>query len=233
MSGRLLVVDDDRAILYALRRLLGSRGYHVDTALSAEAALDHLERERIDLMLLDVGLPGRDGLTFCRQVRGRWRFPIIMVSARDGSTDKALGLEVGADDYVAKPFDPAELLARVRAQLRRAEEYSSIRSESTAIIVGELRIDAEQRQVFRGDRPIPLTEREFGLMHMLARNMDRALDRSYLFESVWGYDAEMSPKTLAVYIRRLRVKIERDPEHPEYLHTMRGFGYKLSAPGGQ
>jgi DNA-binding response OmpR family regulator len=230
MAGRLLIVDNDRAILNSLRRLLTVRGYHVHSLTCADEALAHLQRERVDLMILDVSLPGRDGLSFCHQVRTRWHFPIIILSGRDGTADKVIGLEAGADDYVTKPFDPPELLARVRAQLRRAGEYSQPSAEPGAISIGDLRIDADQRQAFVADRPISLTDREFELMLLFARNRWRALARNYLFEAVWGYDAELSPKTLAVYVRRLRMKIERDPENPEYLHTVRGYGYKLAPP---
>lgn len=230
MSGRLLVVDDDQAILSVLRRLLSTHGYHVETARSAEDALASLERERIDLMLLDVGLPGRDGFTFCRQVRGRWHFPIIMLTARGGTADKAVGLELGADDYVTKPFEPTELIARIRAQLRRSIEYSNPTAEPDAIVAGDLRIDTGERQAFLADQPVSLTEREFALLYLLACNVRRALTHNYLFEAVWGYDAELSPKTLAVYIHRLRTKVERDPEHPQYIHTVRGFGYRFAPP---
>lgn len=230
MAGRLLIVDDDRSLQSSLRRFFALRGYHVHSAPSAEEALAYLQHERVDMMLLDVCLPGRDGLSLCRQVRSRWYFPILVMSARCGTDDKIVGLEAGADDYVAKPCDPSELLARVRAHLRRADEYSQPEPEPGAIAAGDLRIDAAQRQAFVRGRPIRLTDREFELMLLFSRNLWRALARKYLFEAVWGYDAELSPKTLAVYIRRLRMKIERDPENPEYIHTVRGYGYKLAPP---
>jgi DNA-binding response OmpR family regulator len=230
MAGRVLVVDDDRPVQNSLRRLLALRGYHVHAVPSAEEALAYLRRERVDLMLLDLSLPGRDGLSLCRQVRSRWHFPIMVISARSDTDDKIVALEAGADDYITKPFDPPEILARVRAHLRRVDEYSQPEPEPGAIAIGDLRIDPAQRQAFVAGEPVRLTDREFELMLLFSRNLWRALARKYLFEAVWGYDAELSPKTLAVYIRRLRMKIERDPENPEYIHTVRGYGYKLAPP---
>jgi DNA-binding response OmpR family regulator len=163
-------------------------------------------------------------------VRSRLRLPIIMLTGRDAVADKVVGLEVGADDYVTKPFDPPELLARVRAQLRRAQEYNEAAAGSDKIVVGHLVVDPGVRDAFFYDRPARLTQKEFELLHLLARHQGRALARDWLFEQVWGYDAELGVKTLAVYIRRLRCKIENDPDNPRYLLTVRGFGYKLAPP---
>jgi two-component system, OmpR family, response regulator VicR len=226
MASRILIVDDDRAILAALQRLLEREGYQVFSAVSAEEALAQLEAQPVELALLDVALPGQDGLSLCRQIRGEWRFPVIMLTGRGTTVDKIVGLEMGADDYITKPFDPGELLARVRAQLRRSQEYADA-AESAPIQVGSLQVDPVRRQVAIDGRALTLTEREFELLHTLARNRGRPLHRDQLFEAVWGYDSELAGNLLAVYVRRLRRKIERDPETPEYLHTVRGYGYKL------
>jgi two-component system, OmpR family, response regulator VicR len=226
MASRILIVDDDRSILAALQRLLEREGYQVFSAVSAEEAITQLEAQPVELALLDVALPGQDGLSLCRQIRSEWRFPVIMLTGRGTTVDKIVGLEMGADDYVTKPFDPGELLARVRAQLRRSQEYADA-AESAPIQVGSLQVDPVRRQVAIDGRALTLTEREFELLHTLARNRGRPLHRDQLFEAVWGYDSELAGNLLAVYVRRLRRKIERDPETPEYLHTVRGYGYKL------
>jgi two-component system, OmpR family, response regulator VicR len=226
MASRILIVDDDRSILAALQRLLEREGYQVFSAVSAEEAITQLEAQPVELALLDVALPGQDGLSLCRQIRSEWRFPVIMLTGRGTTVDKIVGLEMGADDYVTKPFDPGELLARVRAQLRRSQEYADA-AESASIQVGSLQVDPVRRQVAIDGRALTLTEREFELLHTLARNRGRPLHRDQLFEAVWGYDSELAGNLLAVYVRRLRRKIERDPETPEYLHTVRGYGYKL------
>jgi len=226
MPSRILIVDDDRAILAALQRLLEREGYQVQSAVSAEEAMALLEAQPVELALLDIALPGQDGLTLCRQIRGEWRFPVIMLTGRGSTVDKIVGLEMGADDYVTKPFDPGELLARVRAQLRRAHDYTEA-EENAPIQVGALQVDPGRRLAAIDGRTLTLTEREFELLHTLARNRGRPLHRDQLFEAVWGYDSELAGNLLAVYVRRLRRKIERDPEAPQYLHTVRGYGYKL------
>jgi DNA-binding response OmpR family regulator len=200
--------------------------------VSAEEAWLVLTSEPIDLLILDLSLPGQDGLTFCRRVRARWQFPILMVTARGESADKVVGLELGADDYLVKPFEPRELLARVRAQLRRAGEYNAGEARPNQILLGQLTIDVDRRDAFIDGRPAGLTDREFELLHLLARHRDKAMNKDYLFETVWGYDADLATKALAVYVRRLRQKIELDPDHPRYLLTIRGFGYKLVNPDG-
>jgi two-component system, OmpR family, response regulator VicR len=230
MSARILLVDDDRAILRSVERLLSGQGYFVTSSVSAEEAWLILNRETVDLMVLDLSLPGQDGLSFCRRVRARWQFPILMVTARSDSADKVVGLELGADDYLTKPFEPRELLARVRAQLRRVGEYNAAETRPDVIELGRLVIDVDRRDAFLEGRPASLTDREFELLHLLARHRGKAMNKDYLFETVWGYDAELATKALAVYVRRLRQKIEADPDNPRYLLTVRGFGYKLVNP---
>jgi len=227
---RLLLVDDDRFLLRAVEKLLTAEGYFCLTAGTADEARRHLNGNPFDMIVLDVGLPDQDGFTFCRQIRARHRMPILFLTAREDGSDKVIGLEVGADDYLTKPFAPRELVARVRAHLRRAGEYSVAEGKPNQIVLGELIIDSDSRDAFRNGIASHLTEREFELLHLLARHREKALASDWIFENVWGFDAEMGVKTLAVYVRRLRMKIEPDPDHPVMLLTVRGFGYKLT-PG--
>lgn len=225
---RLLLVDDDRFLLRAVEKLLTAEGYFCLTAGTADEARRHLNGNPFDMIVLDVNLPDQDGFTLCRQIRTHHRMPILFLTAREDGSDKVIGLEVGADDYLTKPFAPRELVARVRAHLRRATEYSLPEGKPNRIVLGELVIDSDSRDAFRNGVPAQLTEREFELLHLLARHREKALASDWIFENVWGFDAEMGAKTLAVYIRRLRMKIEPDPGHPVMLLTVRGFGYKLT-----
>jgi DNA-binding response OmpR family regulator len=226
---RLLLIDDDRFLLRALEKLLTAEGYYCQTAVSAAEARHALEGDPFDMIVLDVGLPDQDGFTLCRQIRAKHRMPILFLTARDDNADKVVGLEVGADDYLTKPFAPRELVARVRAQLRRVMEYNRAPEAPNQIALGSLVVDMDRRDALRDGESAHLTEREFELLLLLARHRDKALATHWIFENVWGFDAEMGVKTLAVYIRRLRCKIEADPDNPQFLHTVRGFGYKLSA----
>ncbi len=228
MPGKLLLVDDDRFILNALTRLLAVNNYHCVTAVNAKEAWQSLQSEEFDLLILDVGLPDQDGISLCRRVRTKHHMPIIMLTARDGASDKVIALEVGADDYICKPFDPQEVLARVRAHLRRNQEYNVEVRKSERFDFGTLVIDVDARDAYVNEVPAKLTDREFELLLMLARNRGRAVGRDWLFEEVWGYDAELGIKTLAVYIRRVRMKVEADPDNPKFIQTVRGFGYKMT-----
>ncbi|MCC2667909.1 MAG: Response regulator consisting of a CheY-like receiver domain and a winged-helix DNA-binding domain [Armatimonadetes bacterium] len=228
---RLLLVDDDRLLLRSLEKLFAAEQYYCRSAHTAAEALSILATEgenAFDLLVLDVGLPDMDGLTACRRVRAHHRLPILMLTARSEITDRVAGLEVGADDYLPKPFDPRELLARVRAQLRRGSEYTQPPEEHEQIPIGGLLLDVGAHVVSRGAEEIPLTSREFELLHLLARHRGKALATNWIFEQLWGYDAELGVKTLTVCVRRLRQKIEVDPARPELLLTVRGFGYKLA-----
>ena len=224
---RILLVDDDRFLLRAVEKLLSAEGYFCHSSVSAEEARQALTGDPFDVVILDVGLPDQDGISLCRQIRAKHRMPIIFLSARDDNSDKVIGLEVGADDYLTKPFTPRELVARVRAHLRRVEEYSKPLEVSNKVTIGDLVVDIDRRDALRDGIPSGLTEREFELLHLLARNREKALATDWIFENVWGYNADLGVKTLAVYVRRLRCKIEADPDHPKHLLTVRGFGYKL------
>ncbi len=231
MAGKILLVDDDRFILNPLARVLGLQGYHCTLAVTAAEAWQALEKEAFDLMLLDIGLPDMDGVSLCRRVRSKYQMPIMMLTAREAISDKVVSLEVGADDYITKPFDPQEVLARVRAHLRRSQEYGTPREkEKNLLKIGDLTIDFDARDAYRNGVAAHLTAREFELLEILAKNQGRALARDWLFESIWGYDAEMGVKTLVVSMRRLRCKIETEPDNPRYLLTVRGYGYKFAAP---
>jgi two-component system response regulator VicR len=225
---RLLLIDDDRFLLRALENLLSAEGYFCQAAVTAEEARAALRGEPFDMVILDVGLPDQDGISLCRQIRTRHRMPILMLSARGDNADKVVGLEVGADDYLTKPFMPRELIARVRAQLRRALEYSQPSEPNNQIAIGSLLIDMDSRDALCAGRPAHLTGREFALLHFLARHRNRALATEWIFENVWGYGAALGVKTLAVFVRRVRCKIEADPENPRFLQTVRGYGYKLT-----
>lgn len=230
MAGKILIVEDDRAVAQSLMRLLARAGYFVQTAVSAEDASAHLREDAsYDLALLDVGLPGRDGFACCRQLREMgWRRPILMLTGRSGSADKVAGLEAGADDYVAKPFEPAELLARIHAHLRRSRDYNVPDDQAAVITVGpEFVVDLRIRDAVVKGELVHLTDREYELLLLLARSLGTALSKTWLFQEIWGCAPEMGLKALAVYVRRLRQKIEDDENKPRYVQTVRGFGYKL------
>ena len=226
MPDRILIVDDDRFLLDNLRKLLQREGYEVATAPSGDEAQNQLLRQPCDLMILDLGLPGTDGITTCRRLRVRHTFPIIMLTARTDAIDKVIGLEVGADDYLTKPFEPSELIARVRAQLRRAKEYQRER-EGGDLTIGALRVDMERRSVTVGGRAVVLTSREFDLLAHLASCKGRVVSREALFEAAWGFDPDFNTNSLDVHVYRVRKKLEADPAAPRYLHTVRGYGYRL------
>jgi DNA-binding response OmpR family regulator len=227
MSARLLLVDDDRFLLDNVKRLLSAQGYEVRTASSAEDAFRKVAEEPPDLMVLDVGLPDSDGVSLCRRIRAKWRFPVIMLTARSDALDKVIGLEVGADDYLTKPFEPAELVARVRAQLRRSQEYQATDASPGPLTIGALEIDHDSRHARVDGRTVSLTNKEFELLALLAKNAGRVLTREVLFETVWGYEMDFNSNSLDVYMYRLRKKLESDPDNPRYLHTLKGYGYRL------
>jgi len=222
---RTLIVDDDVYLLQALQKLLGTNGHcchAVTTAEQARAALETSADEApFDLVVLDVGLPDLSGFVLCRQLRQRHHLPILLLTARSSSEDQVLGLELGADDYVTKPFDPRELLARIHALLRRASEYTLPAERVRQIDLGEVVLDLDRRDAYRGGRPVHLTDREFELLCLLARHRGQALSSRWIFEVLWGTPADLGFKTLTVHVQRLRRKIEADPQHPRLLLTAR------------
>ena len=226
-----MIVEDDRAIVQSLMRLLARDGYYLHAVLTGEDAVSHLHEDpSYDLVLLDVALPGMDGFTCCRSLRQQgWRKPVLMLTGRSGGADKIAGLNVGADDYITKPFDPNELLARVQAHLRRSREYAVPIEEATVLPLGPLRLlDLRSRDAVVEGQPAHLTDREYEVLLLLARQRGTALDKTWLFQQVWGNAPEEGIKALAVYIRRLRRKIEADEDNPTCILTVRGFGYKLA-----
>ena len=225
---RILVVDDDPPSVKMTAFLLREEGYEVITADNGRAALEIVESQSPDLVIMDVMMPQLDGLEVTRRIRQTMDVPIIILSAKGDTADKVTGLEVGADDYLAKPFEPSELLARVKAVLRRSEIFAYDDSQSR-VAVGNLRLDPVGNKVIRDDdgTEIELTPIEFRLLHVLMRNAGRVLSHDFLLSNAWGYDYEGYSNQIAVYIRRLRTKIEKDPGHPEYLQTIRGIGYKF------
>jgi DNA-binding response OmpR family regulator len=222
-----LVVDDEPIVLDVVRRYLERDGHRVVTAASGDEARTKIEDERPDLVLLDVMLPGEtDGLALCRWIRSTSELPVILVTARGEESDRIVGLELGADDYVTKPFSPRELATRVKTVLRRVRPGVRPR---TSVAVGGLVIDAAKHEVLRDGDPLQLTAREFELLWFLASNPNNVFSRDQLMHRVWGYSSALDTGTVTVHMRRLREKVERDPSHPQLLETVWGVGYRLRA----
>lgn len=233
MSSRILVVEDEKPIADIIRFNLEKEGYQVDCIHNGDEAIQVALESPPDLMLLDLMLPGADGIEVCRQVRQKHSFPIIMLTAKDTEFDKVLGLEIGADDYVTKPFSNRELLARIKANLRRVQsqkETAESNQENHLIQIGDLTIDASSFVVKKRSKPIDLTHREFELLLYLAQHVHQVLTREHLLQSVWGYDYFGDVRTVDVTIRRLREKVEDDPGAPQYIITRRGIGYTMRDP---
>ncbi len=223
--ARVLVADDDRAIRESLERVLSLEGYRVATVADGAAALESARSVPADLMVLDLMMPSVDGLTVCRVLRSEGdRTPILMLTARTETSDRVAGLDAGADDYLPKPFDPAELLARVRALLRRTRPEP--RAEASVLQVVDLRLDPAARRCWRADQELELSKTEFDLLELLMFNTGIVLDRSRIYEEIWGYDFGPDSKNLAVYISYLRRKVD-DGQDVKLIHTVRGVGYTL------
>ena len=223
---RVLVVEDEESFSDALSYLLRREGYDVAVATNGPEAIALFERSGADLVLLDLMLPGLPGTEVCRAIRQRSVVPIIIVTARDAEVDKVVGLELGADDYVTKPFSSRELVARIRAVLRRGVESDEL--ISSVVEAGPVRMDVERHTVTVDGTQVTLPLKEFDLLELLLRNADRVLTRSQLIDRVWGSDYVGDTKTLDVHVKRLRAKIESDPANPKHLVTVRGLGYKFS-----
>jgi len=226
-SPRILLVDDEQALQTLLTYPLRKEGYDVVPARDGREALDRFAEQRFDLVVLDIMLPKLDGIEVCRRLRSRSQVPIIMLTAKDDEVDKVLGLEMGADDYITKPFSVREFRSRVRAALRRAEMLNSRLGSEEPIAAGELRIDSERRAVSMNGSGVELTYVEFEILSSLARAPGRVFTREVLLERVWGDSAYRDPRTVDVHVRHLREKLEKDPRHPEYLLTVRGVGYRF------
>ena len=237
MAKKILVVDDEKPISDIVKFNLDKEGYDVVTAYDGEEALKKVEAESPDLILLDLMLPKIDGLEVARQIRKEHDTPIIMLTAKDSEIDKVLGLELGADDYVTKPFSNRELVARVKANLRRTASSNAASNEedeaNKELEVGDLTIHPDAYTVTKRGENIELTHREFELLHYLARHLGQVMTREHLLQTVWGYDYFGDVRTVDVTVRRLREKIEDNPSHPEWLVTRRGVGYYLRNPDAE
>ena len=226
-AARILLVDDEQAVQTLLSYPLRRDGYDVISAHDGQEALDRFAEQRFDLVVLDLMLPKLDGVEVCRRLRSHSQVPIIMLTAKGDEIDKVVGLEMGADDYITKPFSMREFRSRVKAALWRSRMPGARHSAEEPIVSGDLRIDFERRTVTVRDKPIRLTYVEFEILAALARAPGRVLSRETLLEHVWGDSDYRDPRTVDVHIRHLREKIERDPKSPEYLFTVRGVGYRF------
>jgi two-component system, OmpR family, response regulator RegX3 len=221
---RVLVVEDEESFSDALSYMLRREGFEVAVAGTGPDALSQFDRSGADLVLLDLMLPGLSGTEVCRALRQRSTVPVIMLTARDSEIDKVVGLELGADDYVTKPFSSRELVARIRAVLRRRGD---LEADPAALEAGPVRMDVERHVVTVNGGTVPMPLKEFDLLELLLRNAGRVLTRAQLIDRVWGADYVGDTKTLDVHVKRLRAKIEPDPSNPRHLVTVRGLGYKF------
>ncbi len=224
---RILVVEDEESISDPLCYLLRKEGYEVDLAETGPAALIEFERAGSDLLLLDLMLPGMSGIDVCRAIRQHSNVPVIMLTAKDDEVDKVVGLEIGADDYVTKPYSSRELLARIKAVIRRGQEPEELLASTLA--AGPVRMDIDRHVVTADGKPVALPLKEFELLEMLLRNTGRVLTRGQLIDRVWGSDYVGDTKTLDVHVKRLRAKLEQDPANPRHIVTVRGLGYKFES----
>jgi two-component system response regulator RegX3 len=224
--ARILVVEDEETLAEAISFLLSKEGFDVAVAATGPEAIDSFDKSGADLILLDLMLPGLSGTEVCRQIRTKSSVPIIMLTAKDSEIDKVVGLELGADDYVTKPYSSRELIARIRAVLRRGE-IQDAGGDETALEVGPVRMDTDRHIITVNGEVVAIPLKEFELLEYLMRNAGRVLTRVQIIDRVWGSDYVGDTKTLDVHIKRLRAKIEKDPANPEFIQTVRGMGYKM------
>jgi len=224
---KILVVEDETSFSEALSYLLSREGFDVSVADSGTRAIEEFDRHGADLILLDLMLPGLSGTEVCRQIRSKSNVPIIMLTAKDAEVDKVVGLELGADDYVTKPYSTPELVARIKAVLRRVSDSNDQQSSDSTLTAGPVRMDVERHIVTVNGSTQSLPLKEFELLEYLIRNSGRVLTRSQLIDRVWGSDYFGDTKTLDVHVKRLRAKIEADPANPVFIQTVRGLGYKF------
>ena len=223
----ILVCDDDKAILDSVEIYLNLEGYHTIRAMNGQEALKAVENTEIHCAILDIMMPNIDGLTATLKMREKHNFPIILLSAKSEDTDKITGLSFGADDYVTKPFNPLELMARVKSQIRRYVRLGSIESKEGVIITGGLALDTVAKELTLDGEPVRLTAREYGIVEYLMRNLGHVISTQQIYESVWNEPSYSSEKTVTVHIRRIREKIEINPKEPKYLKVVWGIGYKI------
>jgi two-component system, OmpR family, response regulator RegX3 len=222
---RILVVEDEESLSDPLSYMLRKEGFEVALAETGPAALEEFDRRGADLVLLDLMLPGLSGTEVCRALRSRSTVPVIMLTAKDAEVDKVVGLELGADDYVTKPYSARELVARIRAVLRRQGEPDEL--ATATVEAGPVRLDVDRHVVSVGGEPVSMPLKEFELLELLLRNAGRVLTRGQLIDRVWGSDYVGDTKTLDVHVKRLRAKVEPDPGAPRHIVTVRGLGYKF------
>lgn len=230
MAQSILICEDDAPLAEMLQRLLRDRGYTTRAVRTGAEALRCLSEERPALLLLDLLLPDMDGFDVCRRLRAMHSLPVIMISGRSSELDRVVGLELGADDYLVKPFGARELVARLDARLRRDQRYARQEGPGGIIAIGDLQVDVPAHAASLAGRPLALTPKEFALLQALAENRGTVVRSAQLLKRVWDYDASIRTRTLDVHIGRLRAKIETDTRHPRYLLTVPGVGYRLCAP---
>ena len=224
--AKILVVEDEETLSEAIAFLLSKEGFEVTVAANGPDAIAQFDKSGADLILLDLMLPGLSGTEVCRQIRVKSSVPIIMLTAKDSEIDKVVGLEIGADDYVTKPYSSRELIARIRAVLRRGD-LMDVADDGAILEVGPVRMDTDRHVISVNGKEVAIPLKEFELLEFLMRNAGRVLTRLQLIDRVWGSDYVGDTKTLDVHIKRLRAKIEKDPANPEYIQTVRGMGYKM------